>query len=241
MNYWWELRSEISSPFERPLVNDWGKLKAALQKLPEASEANFWKKITHNFENLHSLYEIAGQIQLSTLQLAIALRPLIKTGDVTTLPYQEIVTDERPVVVLVDDHVDRQRLVESTLNHMGYRVQTVADPFKALVTLQQQNPELIIINAEVEKMNGFQLASLYRTSPVLRETPMVLLVEQASLINDIKVRLAGANAQIAKPVLPQDLQKAVQKFLGKSSQNQSYPLEMPKSLMAMPISELKAA
>ncbi|MBE9204365.1 response regulator [Synechocystis salina LEGE 06099] len=205
VNYWWELRSEINSPFQRPLVQDVRKLQGILTRSNFETTEEFWKIFQQSLEDLNCLYDIASATKLSTLQLAIAMRNLIKTGDITMLPYQEIAIDNRPLVVSVDENQTHQRIVEYTLEKSGYRVNTITDPFKALASLQGQNPHLILINADMEKMDGYQLASLCRKSPQLKGVPIMLMVENDNLVHNIKAKMSGVNDNLQKPFLPQDL------------------------------------
>ncbi|QUS60530.1 response regulator [Synechocystis sp. PCC 7339] len=205
VSYWWELRSEINSPFQRPLVQDVRKLQGILTRSNFETTEEFWKIFQQSLEDLHCLYDIASATKLSTLQLAIAMRNLIKTGDITMLPYQEIAIDNRPLVVSVDENQTHQRIVEYTLEKSGYRVNTITDPFKALASLQGQNPHLILINADMEKMDGYQLASLCRKSPQLKGVPIMLMVENDNLVHNIKAKMSGVNDNLQKPFLPQDL------------------------------------
>jgi twitching motility two-component system response regulator PilG len=205
IHYWWELRSQINSPFQRPLVQDWRKLQGAIKRVHTQPHSGFWTLLQQSLENLNCLYDIASKTQLSTLQLAIAFRNLIKTGDITMLPYQEIASDNRPLVVTIDENQARQHIVQYTLEKSGYRVNSVADPFNALATLQGKSPDLILINADMEKMDGYQLISLCRKSPQLKKTPIILMIEPHSLIASIKAKMSGANDNLHKPFLPKDL------------------------------------
>ncbi len=205
VNYWWELRSEVNSPFQRPLVQDVRKLQGALTKANFETTEEFWKVFQQSLENLHCLYDIAGATKLSTLQLAIAMRNLIKAGDITMLPYQEIAIDNRPLVVSVEENQAHQHIIEYTLEKSGYRVNTITDPFQALASLQGQSPDLILINADMEKMDGYQLASLCRKSPQLKQVPILLMVENDNLVHSIRAKMSGVNDNLSKPFLPQDL------------------------------------
>ena len=129
------------------------------------------------------------------------------------LPYQEIASDNRPLVVSIDDNQAHQHIVQYTLEKSGYRVNSVADPFNALAALQSKNPDLILINADMEKMDGYQLTSLCRKSPQLKEVPIILMIEQQNLIQSIKAKMSGANDNLQKPFLPKDLLAKIQSNL----------------------------
>ena len=61
IRYWWELRSEINSPFQRPLVQDWRKLQGAVQRVNTQPHPEFWKSFQQSLENLNCLYDIASK------------------------------------------------------------------------------------------------------------------------------------------------------------------------------------
>lgn len=213
ISYWWELRSEINSPFQRPLVQDWQKIRGAITRVSRPLHQNFWALLHQSLENLHCLYDIASYTQLSTLQLAIAFRNLIKSGEMTMLPYQEISSDNRPLVISVDSNQAQQHITQYTLEKSGYRINAITDPFKALASLQSQNPDLILINADMETMDGFQLTALCRKSPQLQEIPILLMVERDNLIARIKAKMSGSNDTLQKPFLSKELLDKVQASL----------------------------
>lgn len=210
IRYWWELRSEINSPFQRPLVQDWRQIHEAVTQVTGPVNQNFWTLLHQSLENLNCLYDIASRTQLSTLQLAIAFRNLIKSGEIVMLPYQEIASDDRPLVISIDDNQARQRIVKYTLEKSGYRVTGITDPFKALATLQSQNPDLILINGDIGTMDGYQLTSLCRKSPQLKTIPILIMIEQDNLIDRIKGKMSGANDSLPKPFLPKELLAKIQ-------------------------------
>ena len=164
-------------------------------------------------ENLNCLYEIASKTEISTLQLALMLQPLIKTGEIKMLPYQEIQTDYRPLIVYIDQRAANQRLVSYTLENGGFRTLTLDDPFKALTVLLNQRPSLILINTELPEMNGYQLCSFCRKSSQLKETPILLLGKQENIADKIRTKLSGASGYIREPFLPQNLLQTINRLL----------------------------
>ncbi len=212
IRYWWELRSEVNSPFQRPLAEDWDYVQRSLTKAH--NQGNHWLQRLHQgLENLQCLYGIATQTQLSTLKLAMLLRPLIKTGEITMLPYQEILTDDRPLVVCIDDRPAIQRMVQYTLVANGYKTMALDDPFKALAVLLSQKPSLVLMDANMAQMNGYELCSLCRKSPALKELPIIMMTEKDNFVERIKSKLAGASGQLPKPFLPQELVKEIHRHL----------------------------
>lgn len=201
---WEKLHSEVNSPFQRPLVNNWDDFNRTLmanQGYGEQWIKGFYKCI----ENLDCLYSIASETQLSTLQVALMLHPWIKTGDITLLPYQEIQTDDRLLVTCVHEHPALQRILQYTLETGGYRTSYVDDPLKALSILFRHKPKLILIDAEMRNISGYQLCSLCRKSREFKDVPIFILGENNGISERIRAKLSGASGYISKPFLPNEL------------------------------------
>lgn len=208
IRYWWELRSEINSPFQRPLVENWDKFNRTLVKT-ELRGHNLLKRFRQCMENLDCLYGIASRTELSTLQLALLMRPLIKSGEIKMLSYQEIETDNRPLVVCVNDRPAMQRILQYTLDAGGFRSLQLEDPFKALSILLGQKPKAILLDAEMESISGYQLCSLCRKSGALNDVPIFILGEKNGISERIRAKLSGASSYISKPFLPNELLKLI--------------------------------
>ena len=216
IRYWWSLRSDINSPFQRPLVENWDKFHQILAK-NQLYGQHWFRRFRHSLEDLNCLYGISSKTELSTLQLALMLRPLIKTGEIKMLPYQEILTDDRPLVAYVDPQGAAQRMVGYTLNQNGYRPLALEDPFKALAVLLNQQPQLILINTELPDMNGYQLCSLCRKSKQFQDTPILLLGKKDDLIAKLRSKLSGASGYVNQTLSPQEFLKIIQQHLSPGS------------------------
>lgn len=212
IRYWWELRSYINSPFQRPLVENWITLRENLLK--NNLHGQHWLKRFHTcLENLNCLYEIASQLEISTLDLALMLQPLIKTGEIKMLPYQEIQTDDRPTVAYVDHRETHQRMMAYSLEKGGFRPAILEDSFRALTVLLNSPPDLIIINTDLPEMNGYQLCSFCRKSNQLKNVPILLLGKGNNLVSSIRTRLCQASDYLGEPFLPQELLDKITELL----------------------------
>jgi CheY-like chemotaxis protein len=218
IRYWWELRSYINSPFQRPLVENWLSLRQNLVK--NNLHGQHWLKRFHTcLENLNCLYEIAGHLEISTLELALMLQPMVKTGEIKMLPYQEIQTDDRPLVAYVDHREVQQRMMTYSLEKEGYRALVLDDPFRALTVLLNSPPNLIIINTDLPDMNGYQLCSFCRKSNQLKDVPILLLGKGDNLISGIRIKLCQASGYLSEPFVPEELLDRVAKLLPTNKTN----------------------
>lgn len=212
IRYWWQLRSEINSPFQRPLVEDWQKLHFVLAKTPW-NEKHQLKKLNQSLKDLNSLYKIGNLTQISTLQLALLLHPLVKSGDITMLSYQEIKEDHRPSIAYIGDRPANQRMAKFTLENSALKTTIIDTPFKALAVLLSQKFDLVLIDTNMMDMDGYQLCSLCRQSDSLKKLPIILLTDENNLTCRIKTKLSGATSHLGKPFLPQELVKMINTHL----------------------------
>ena len=217
---WLQLRGEINSPFQRPMVAD-------LDKMKELTNSSFWmaeqqKKQLQQLQNLMQgefcLYELARQSRLNTLNLALMLHPLIKDGAIGLSPYHLPTQDNRPVVACVDDSPSIQRVVKFTLEASGYQVISIKEPFKALTTLLHAKPDLILMDINMPEIDGYQLCGLCNKSSALRDIPIIMLTGRTGLIDRVKAKMVGSVGYISKPFLPQDLVETINSHLHVSNQ-----------------------
>jgi twitching motility two-component system response regulator PilG len=215
---WQSLKPHINSPFQRPLVHDWAKVEAWLKK--EDEYGDYWlTQLHHSLSNLSCLYDIAHQTQSSTLDLSMLFARLLKSKQITMLPYQEITIEERTNIVYIDENPTGQHIVSYSLEKKNFQVTSITDPCQALMVLQNRKVDLIIINANMVAINGFQLTKLCRQTPQLEEIPIILMIENNNIIHDIKTKLSGASSYLHKPFLPQELINCVEKHLPDSVTN----------------------
>jgi twitching motility two-component system response regulator PilG len=215
IRHWFTLREEIGSPFQRPrIVNQdkirqWGErhFQAETQKLGQ------FQRFQELLEQQQCLYFLASRTNTSTINLAVTLQPLIKTGLVEMQPYVLTQSDDRPVVACVDDSPAIQRVVKFTLEASGYRVVNIKEPFKALTTLLHAKPDLILMDINMPEIDGYQLCSLCNKSSALKGIPIIMLTGRSGILDRVKAKMVGSVGYICKPFLPQELVQAINSYV----------------------------
>jgi len=205
IRYWRELHFQINSPFQRPLVEDWQEVKSLLSLNSRYGEQQC-QKLLEGLKNLSCLYELARTTNSSVLELALSLQSQIKTGEITMLPYQEITVNKNlPVVVSVNNRPHVQKVVQRILGQKGFKVVCVDNPCHALAAAISHSPQLILIDAEMPEISGYELCGLLRKSSAVKQTPILLLSQSYGVMEQIQARLAKATGQINKQFLSQEL------------------------------------
>ncbi len=82
---------------------------------------------------------------------------------------------DRRRVLVVDDEPEIRMLVEKALASRGFEVQTAADGEEALASVQARPPSLVLLDAMLPKIHGFEVARKLRSDPRTRGVPIVMM------------------------------------------------------------------
>jgi twitching motility two-component system response regulator PilG len=120
---------------------------------------------------------------------------------------------QRRLVLAVDDSMTLRRILAIMLERHGYRVLTAADGMQALAMLNEQVPDLILLDITMPRMDGYQTCKVIKQNPYTKPIPVVMLSGNDGFFDKVKGRLAGATDYITKPFEEKALADAVQKHL----------------------------
>jgi len=89
-------------------------------------------------------------------------------------------TVEKARVLLVEDDIVMQKLMAEMLTEAGWQVQTADNGLQAIeyLTLTHQPPQLILSDLIMPEMDGFELVTALRQSPVWQKIPIVILTSK---------------------------------------------------------------
>ncbi|MDP3515532.1 MAG: EAL domain-containing protein [Pseudohongiella sp.] len=153
----------------------------------------------------------------------------------------------RPVdpyrVLIVDDDEDLLQLYESTLSQSGYAVHTASAARNALVLLEQESPDLLLIDVNMPDCNGIELGRLIRQHE--RYSHVSLLFMSAAADTDIRLACARlANDEfINKPIEPWRLLMVVKSRSARNrhlKSNSAYPHTAQIEQLQDPLTALPA-
>lgn len=104
-----------------------------------------------------------------------------------------------PRIVYVDDDLDLTRVVTSTLEQEGYEVTVAHDGEAGLETILTEQPDLIVLDVMMPKLNGWEVAKYLRSKPEWKDTPILMLTGIGKTLNDMTAPLYGADDHLDKP------------------------------------------
>ena len=104
-----------------------------------------------------------------------------------------------PSILLVDDTVENLRLLTDMLAAQGFDLRPVTSGRDALNTVAHAAPDLILLDAMMPEMDGFEVCEKLRADPIWREIPVIFLTALGEVEHKLKGFAAGANDYITKP------------------------------------------
>ena len=111
--------------------------------------------------------------------------------------------EQSQCVLLAEDDPALRRYLEVVLQRAGYRVVTAADGLEAMKFLLTASVDVVITDAVMPNLDGYELCRFMRSSKHLSELPIILLsaLDPRNAVNESE----QADVFLAKPVSPEDL------------------------------------
>jgi chemosensory pili system protein ChpA (sensor histidine kinase/response regulator) len=147
-----------------------------------------------------------GQVVLIVNPLQLAMRaPATDAEDGDA--YTRMVADERPkpLVMVVDDSLTVRRLTSRLVAREGYQVATAKDGVDALQQMQDTTPDLLVLDIEMPRMDGFELTKHLRSDPRTADTPIIIVTSRTADKHRQHAFELGANAYFGKPYQEDEL------------------------------------
>ena len=110
-----------------------------------------------------------------------------------------------PLVMVVDDSITMRRVTSRVLEHRGLEVMTARDGLDAVETMFDRVPDLILLDIEMPRMDGYELATHVRNDPRLKDIPMMMITSRSGEKHRQRAREIGVNDYLAKPYQEADL------------------------------------
>jgi len=108
-------------------------------------------------------------------------------------------------ILAVDDDKNILRLVQANLERQGYQVVTAVDGKDALQKVDEERPDLIVLDVVMPQMDGFEVLQTLRRNPATRDIPVIMLTGRAEEADVFRGWQSGADMYLTKPFNPLEL------------------------------------
>jgi chemosensory pili system protein ChpA (sensor histidine kinase/response regulator) len=135
--------------------------------------------------------------------------------DPSAFGQQTVSAEDAATVMVVDDSITVRQVTQRLLNRNGIDVLTAKDGVEALALLKQRRPDLMLLDIEMPRMDGFELAATIRKDDDLRDLPIIMITSRASKKHSDHATRIGVNRYLGKPYHEGELLESINSLLGR--------------------------
>lgn len=122
--------------------------------------------------------------------------------------------ERRKKILIVDDEETLLLMFKTHLNASGYDVVTAASGKAGLAMMEQENPDLVLLDVMMPEMNGFAVCRAIRQNPAWKKLPVIMVTGLHGETDAQEGKISGATDFLTKPINYDDLKKRISKYIG---------------------------
>ncbi len=116
-------------------------------------------------------------------------------------------------ILVADDSLAELHIIQKALQPTGHTIMSVMDGEAAEDKLKSEKIDLIILDVIMPKKNGFQVCRDIKSSDQLKNIPVIMVTSKDQESDKFWGMKQGADEYLTKPFKPEDLLKAVKKYI----------------------------
>ncbi len=161
---------------------------------------------------------ISGATVLGDGRVALILNPFALMEHVpaaeskvetTVVPEEE----QSPLIMVVDDSLTVRKITGRLLTRQGYRLSTAKDGAEALEMLQEELPDLMLLDIEMPRMDGFELTRHIRADNRTRGLPIIMITSRTAEKHRLHAFELGVDTFMGKPYQDEALLQEIDMLL----------------------------
>ena len=125
----------------------------------------------------------------------------------------ELSTSTVPTVMVVDDSLTVRRVTQRLLERQGYTVLLAKDGVDALRQLQDVTPDIMLVDIEMPRMDGYDLTRNVRGNKSTAEIPIIMITSRTAEKHRSMAFELGVNEYLGKPYQEDELLKFIKQYL----------------------------
>jgi two-component system cell cycle response regulator DivK len=117
-------------------------------------------------------------------------------------------------ILVVEDNELNLRLFRDLLEMRGYNVLQAREAAEAFELARRHRPDLIVLDIQLPGISGLEVTRWIKADEALTAIPIVAVTALALKGDEQKIRAAGCDGYIAKPISTVDFLRTIEQFLG---------------------------
>jgi chemosensory pili system protein ChpA (sensor histidine kinase/response regulator) len=110
-----------------------------------------------------------------------------------------------PVIMIVDDSLTVRKITSKLLTREGYQVVTAKDGVDALQALEDVTPQVMLVDIEMPRMDGFELTKNVRGNAKTANIPIIMITSRTAEKHRNYAQELGVNVYLGKPYQEEEL------------------------------------
>jgi chemosensory pili system protein ChpA (sensor histidine kinase/response regulator) len=166
---------------------------------------------------------ITGATVLGNGDIVLILNPVILAGRETVVTVRSPTAPAAPkaeapavpTIMIVDDSLTVRKITGRLLAREGYNVLTAKDGVDALEQLQEHLPDVMLVDIEMPRMDGFDLTRNVRADSRLKHIPIIMITSRTAEKHRNYAKEIGVNVYLGKPYQEDELLQHIGSFVKK--------------------------
>ena len=117
-------------------------------------------------------------------------------------------------IMVVDDSITIRKVSQRLLERNGYDVSTAKDGVDAIEQMQTIQPDLFLLDIEMPRMDGFELAAHIRNTEKTKNLPIIMITSRTGAKHRERAEALSVNCYLGKPFQEAELMKEIQVLIG---------------------------
>lgn len=116
-------------------------------------------------------------------------------------------------ILVVEDNKNIITVLRMCLENAGYKIKVVSNGVEAVDIAFDWNPDLVLLDIKIPKMNGFLVCETLKDDEITADTPIIMLSAKAEEADIKRAYGVGADEYMTKPIDHNNLLTKVKKYL----------------------------
>ncbi len=153
-----------------------------------------------------------GRIVLIVNPVQLAQRGRVATAQ-AAVRETTVTKSQAPVIMVVDDSLTVRKITSRLLEREGYQVVAAKDGVDALEHTRVMLPDVMLVDIEMPRMDGFELTKNLRADPRTHEIPIIIISSRTAEKHRAQAAQLGVNGFLGKPYQESELLGFVSRFI----------------------------
>jgi len=139
-------------------------------------------------------------------------KPVLHTGE-AAVDVDAQVERGQVTVMVVDDSITVRKVTSRLLERNNMHVITAKDGVDAVTVLQEQIPDIFLLDIEMPRMDGYELATHIRNDPQMKDIPIIMITSRTGEKHRQRAMDIGVNQYLGKPYQEAELLQNIKEIL----------------------------